>query len=260
MSFDPGGSEGLPFRHTFPEFPIGRVVQLQNHGTMQSFAALPSYLLLGDPRISFAIQPPYRVIADETRGRSRQITLAGAPEGLLPVRIRGGAAYRFIESSGTAAAQGHGFYNSRLQAVDSGSDKYILVSHTGGPLVLRLRQEIPWGWPLKTRFIEALDNALVFFGSGVAACVLVLLVGFVAIIAAVCLGVSKRAILLGAGAGLLLSAAHFTWVLARVDHITVISRAVRFNPLAIACTFILTSSAGALYVFASRRSGRPVAA
>ncbi|WP_321473135.1 hypothetical protein [uncultured Paludibaculum sp.] len=254
-----GGFGGLPFRYTSPEFPIGRVVQLQNHGAMQAFAALPIYLLLGDPRIALASQPPYRVVSDETDDRSRRITLAGAPHGLLPVRIQGGAAYHFVEASGTAAAEGHGFYNARLQAFDSGADKFVLVDSTGGALVLRLQKAMPWWWPVKTGFVEALDNALVSFGNGTATCVLVLAVGFAMAIAVLRRGATKRAVVLGAAAGVLLAALHVMWVLARVDHITVISKTTGFNPLAIADTFVLTSSAGALYMAASSRTDRAFA-
>ncbi len=254
-----GGSEGLPFRYTYPEFPIGRVVQLQNHGAMQAFAALPIYFLLGDPRISFAAETPYRIVADETRGDSRQITLTHAPRGFLPVCIRGGAAYRLIEGSGTAAARDHGFYNSRLQAVDSGSDKFVLVDHTEGPLTFELQRVVPWWWPVKTRFVEALDNALVFFGSSSETCAVVLVVGLITAIAAFCRRVTKRVTVQAAAAGALLALLHLGWVLTRLDHTTVISKSVSFNPLAIICTLVLTSGAAALYLLAAGRTGQIIA-
>jgi hypothetical protein len=254
-----GGYDGLPFRYTSPEFPIGRVVQLQNRGAMRAFAALPIYFLLGDPRMALTAQPPYRITADESRDGSRQITLAGAPPGLLPVRIRGASGYDVIEACGTSAARGHGFYNSRLQALDAGSDKFVLVDCTGGPLILRLHRAMPWWWPAKTLFLEALDNALVFFGSGSPACVLALVLGLLVLLAVACRGATRRAIVGGAVAGAVLAALHLVWVLARLGHITVISKSTSLNPLAMVATFVLTGSAGVLYMAAGSRRGRAIA-
>jgi len=48
-------------------------------------------------------------------------------------------------------------------------------------------------------------------------------------------------------------------VLARLSHITVMSKSTSFNPLAMVGTFVLTGSAGALYVQAQGRRGRATA-
>jgi hypothetical protein len=50
----------LPFRYTWPGFPIGHVVQFQNRGAVQDFAAFPYCFLLGDPRITVQSAPAYR--------------------------------------------------------------------------------------------------------------------------------------------------------------------------------------------------------
>jgi hypothetical protein len=254
-----GCYDGLPFRYTSPEFPIGRVVQLQNRGAMQAFAALPIYFLLGDPRIALSSQPPYRVVTDVSRDGSRLITLTGAPRGIVPIRIRGGVGYSLVETSGTATSPGHGFYNSRLQALDSGSDKFVLVDYAQGPLTLWLRRDTPWWWPAKTLLVEALDNALVFIGGSVAGSVLAFGVGFAVLVAVVCRGATKRAIAVGAIAGALLAALQLSWVLARLGHVTVTSKNTSFNVFAIIGTFVLTGSAGALYMLATGRRGRATA-
>ncbi len=254
-----GGNEGLPFRYTFPEFPIGRVVQLQNRNAMRAFAALPIYLLLGDPRIALSGQHAYRVIADESREGSRRIELTDTPRGFLPVRIRDGAGYNLVEVSGTAVADRHGFYNSRLQALDAGADKFVLVDHVGGPLILQLQRVVPWWWPVKTLFVEALDNALVFFGSVTINCVLVLGVGLASLLVVARPGITKRMMAAGATAGLLLAALHLGWVLARLGHITVISKTTDLNPLAMAGTFVLTGGAGVLYMLAAGNRSRGIA-
>ena len=46
---------------------------------MQGFAQIPYYYLLGDPRIALQEEAPYDPIEDEVSGRTRTLTLAGAP-------------------------------------------------------------------------------------------------------------------------------------------------------------------------------------
>jgi hypothetical protein len=109
---------GLPFRYTWPDFPIGQVVQIQNRGALQGFASLPYYFLLGDPRIALASAPAYRLVAShETRG-VYSIDYADAPAGLIPVRVDGGARYPFVRIPGVGAAWRGGAVLQRPAADD----------------------------------------------------------------------------------------------------------------------------------------------
>jgi hypothetical protein len=132
----------------------------------QGFIAWPYYLVLGDPRIALQSGPPYRVQGDEMVGNARVLSLAAAPEGVLPVRVPGGAAYRFVEIPGVGHAwQGDPFYNGRMQMADIGTDKYLLFQHTGGDFAIWLYRSPPWYWPVLRAATDALDHVTVIHHS-----------------------------------------------------------------------------------------------
>jgi hypothetical protein len=154
-----GDPKGFPFQHTWPDFPLGHVVQVQNRGLQQGFLAWPYYLVLGDPRLALQAGPPYRVQGDERVGKSRELTFSAAPEGVIPVRVPGGAAYRFVEIPGVGrAGSGDLFYSARMQMVDIGADKLLLFQHPGGDFTLRLYRRPPWYWPVFRTVSDALDH------------------------------------------------------------------------------------------------------
>ncbi|MGD8627000.1 MAG: hypothetical protein PVJ34_20870, partial [Anaerolineae bacterium] len=139
-----GEFDGLPWRYTWPEFPIGHAVRVQNRGTLQGFARFPYYFLLGDPRLALQAGAPYDLAAAEAEGAWLELAFAGAPAGFVPVRIPGGAGYGFVEIPGVGAAwQDEPFYNARLQMADVGTDKLVLFEHEGGDFRLRLRRDPP---------------------------------------------------------------------------------------------------------------------
>ena len=153
----------LPFRYSWPGFPIGHIVQAQNQGALQGFASLPYYHLLGDPRIALQQEAPYSVQDDRVEGLTRIVKYADAPAGLIPIRIPNAAGYSFVEAPGvTAAWESDPFYNSRLQMVNIGSDKYVLLVHAGGDFSLRLQTSPPWYWVIADPLIDSLDQVLLF--------------------------------------------------------------------------------------------------
>ena len=140
---------------------------VQTRGTLQGFAALPYYWLLGDPRIALQTGPPYRLLRDDTRGSTRTIELAGAPTSVIPVRMPGGATSTFVEAIGIAAAwDGDPFFNSRLQMASVGPDRYLLVARAGGDLTLRLHRRPPLSWVVLDVLADSLDRTLVFVPHG----------------------------------------------------------------------------------------------
>jgi hypothetical protein len=154
-----GDPKGFPFQHTWPGFPLGHAVQVQNRGLQRGFLAWPFYLILGDPRLSLRDRPPYRVLGDEQDGKTRALTLSAAPAGVIPVRVPGGAAYCFVEIPGVGrAGQNDLFYSARMQMADVGADKFLLVQHPGGGLTVRLYRRPPWYWPLVHTVTDALDH------------------------------------------------------------------------------------------------------
>jgi hypothetical protein len=52
-----GEFDGLSFRYTWPDFPIGHVIQAQNRSTLQGFAQFPYQHLLGGPQIALQTEP-----------------------------------------------------------------------------------------------------------------------------------------------------------------------------------------------------------
>ena len=168
FTFSPGGTNlvgefsGLPFRYTWPEFPIGMVSRVQVEGSLQVFAAFPFYFTLGDPRISLNADPPYS-LKDETR-TEREWTLEyqGAPAGVVPVRIEGGEAWPFVEVEGVGTiVDGGRSYHAHLQTANLNGDKYLLFVHEGGDFRLRLERQVPLWWRVLNPMMNALDEAYI---------------------------------------------------------------------------------------------------
>jgi hypothetical protein len=128
----------------------------------RGFLAWPYYLIVGDPRLALQAGPPYRVQGDETIKNARVLTFTAAPEGVIPVRVPGGAAYRFVDIPGVGrAGQGDPFYSAGIQMADIGADKYLLFAHTGGDFSVRLYRAPPWYWPVFRTVTAALDHVTV---------------------------------------------------------------------------------------------------
>ncbi len=158
-----GEFSSLPFRYTWPEFPIGRVAAIQAQATLQSFAAFPYYYLAGDPRMALNAQPPYSVLSDSEQNGLRTISYSALEAGMAPVRISGGAKYAYVEISGVGgAANGDPFFNARVQVMDDQGDKYILFDHPGGPFSVRLRESPPWHWRVTRPLLDAFDDVVLF--------------------------------------------------------------------------------------------------
>ena len=250
-----GEFDGLPFQYTWPDFPIGHVIQAQNHGTLQGFALLPYQHLLGDPRIALQSKPPYRLAEDYREEGRRVLRFQEIPAGVVPILVEAGAAYRFVQAQGiTAAAEKDWFYNSRLQMVNIQQDKFILLVHDGGDLTLHLHSNAPWYWFIGDLLLDSLDHTLIF-SQQTSGDLLALAFAIVPILWVSRQLVKKRlsyskirlAIAIGIGASLLQGA----YVLVRLDQITITSKTVVFSPLSILSVFLL-STCGAIIFFHAR--------
>jgi len=258
-----GEFDGLPFRYTWPGFPIGHAVQVQNQGALQGFAQFPYYFLLGDPRIALQTEAPYQLVEDRTDGDERTLTYAGAPAGVIPVRIPDGARYRFVDVAGVSAAWQRGpFYNARLQMADIQGDKFVLFVHPGGDFTLRLRARPAWTWVAGDLLLDSLDEALLFSpqsGGDIAA------LAVAGLVLAAAAWVWRRqkpsarivpaAALAGAGA----AALHGLYALARLERVTITSKPVAFSPLELVATFVLVGCAAYVALRARSWLGRVVA-
>jgi len=245
---------GAPFRYTWPGFPIGHVVEIQNKGALKGFAHIPYYYLLGDPRIALQEEPPYTLVEDTEEAGARRLKYEGAPEGFIPLRIPRGAGYSFVRVRGVSSSWEYDrFYNSRLEMVDFGNDKYILFEHAGGPFEVLLRERPPWYWPAMDFVVDSLDHTLVYLPQ-TGGDLIALVTGGVAWLALLRLlrrtrrvGVYLVASVLTAA---LVACLQAGYGLARLGEVTITSKTVALNPLALLGTFLVTAP-GALLFLAS---------
>jgi hypothetical protein len=257
-----GAYGDVPFRYTWPEFPIGHAIQVQNHGTLQGFAQLPYYWLLGEPRISLQAEAPYRLVESQSSNGSLTLSYAGAPAGIIPVRVPGGAGYHFVEIPGVSAAWDHDpFYNARLQMVNIGDDKFILFEHEGGDFRLQLHSNPSWMWVVGDILADSLDTTYLFFhehGSDI-----IMLVVGILLLPVVWLVLRKKAssrtlvpaLLTGLGFAVI----HGLYAWARLERLTITSKIVGFKPLSLVSTFLLVGCGAFLFLNARSWRGRVVA-
>jgi len=252
----------LPFRYSWPGFPIGHIVQAQTQGTLQGFASLPYHYLLGDPRIALQREAPYSLREDRVEGHTRIVSCTGAPPGLIPIRIPDGAGQTFVEVPGvTAAWERDPFYNSRLQMVDIREDKYVLLVHRGGDFSLRLRPGPPWYWVAADPLLDSLDHALLFARQSGGFTVLLGAAVLPALLIVYLLArkkASPRFLPPAALVGLGFATLEGAYSLLRLGKLTVTSKPVSFTPLGLLGSFLLTSCGVFLFLNAHTWRGRAV--
>jgi hypothetical protein len=247
-----GHPDGFPMRHSWHGFTAGQVVAVQNAGSMKGFAVMPFYHMLGDPRLAFLREPPYRIVDDLVSGDERTLTFAGAPAGFIPVRIEGAAEFGFVEIPGVSSSgEQDYFYNCKLQTWRTGDDLLVLFEHGGGGFTVRLEKRPHPMRPLYDGLIDAFDHAYVFLPSTngttflliISACVILGTIWFV-MRKGLKIYMFREALLMGACLALLKA----FYALLRVDHISVVSYECSFNPYFFVGTFVLTGC-GAFFFF-----------
>jgi len=257
-----GALDGLAFRYTWPEFPVGHAVQVLNEGCRQGFAYFPYYHLAGDPRIALAKEPPYQLVEDRRTPMGRTLVFSNAPAGVLPVRVPGGAGYRFVSIPGvTAASDCDWFYNSRLQMTDIAGDKYILFEHGGGDFTVELYPRPPATWVFD-RWLDALDFTLIYNMQN-GGDIIQIIAGALALVWISFLLRNRREAHywpLSLLTGLSFAVLHGAYVWLRMDHVTINSRPVAFSWIALPGTFLLATGGTLLYLNARRWLGRAIGA
>lgn len=262
-----GEFEGLPLRYTWPEFPAGHAIQVQNQGALAGFASFPYYFLLGDPRLALQAEVPYRLVEDRAEDGGRVLRYSGAPAGVIPVRVAGGARYSFVEVEGvTAGWEGQSFYNARLQMADVGPDKFLLIEHRGGDLVLRLRPAPSWLWVVGDTVLDSLDHTLLYLQDHGGAPILLAAAGSLLLLALFFQarrsgdrGATLRRLGLAALPGVAAAALHAVYALARIDALTITSKSVEPSALFPASTLVVVTCAAFLFCHARSWRGRAFA-
>jgi hypothetical protein len=180
----------------------------------------------------------------------------------LPLLIPGGADYAFVEVPGvTAAWEGDAFYNARLQMADIRDDKVLLVAHDGGDITVNLRRRPSLLWVMGDALLDALDDALLYRPQTGGAAV-ALVAGGLALLAAAWAWRKTRpparhlglALLTGLG----FAALHGLYALLRRNQVTVTSKTVALEPLALLGACLLGACGAALFLGARSWRGRVV--
>jgi hypothetical protein len=119
--------------------------------------------MLGDPRIYLMKEPPYQVISDAVTENGKRVIVGGSDfSGVLAVKIEDGARYDFLAVKDVTAASEHDlFFNSKLQTMNLGADKYVLLLHSGGPFEFEMSQNALFGWVIGDAFTDMLDYSWV---------------------------------------------------------------------------------------------------
>lgn len=240
------GFQGFPLRHTWPGFPSGHVVRLQNAAAEKGYAAFPFYFVLGDPRLAFGDRPPYRLVEGDGADRNAREPDEGvdgltyrvldAPPGWLPVRIPDGADFPAVRvrtpDRRFLTWETEPLYDARIQIGDAGPDRLILLKHDGGDLEIDLLRRVPTGPAVVKTTLGAVDHVWIHLAAGDGGLLLSIL-GAVLLIGHTAWtrrrgdvpGLARRG-LVAALAGLVLGGAHAAWVLSRLDSIWINSKPV----------------------------------
>lgn len=258
-----GEFNGLPFRFSTPGFPTGRILQVQNRGTLQGFAFFPYMFQIGDPRLSLQDGPGFLPDNDIRDNDQRILTYTGLPAGVLPIHIANGASYSFVNAAGlTAAADEDPFYNSRLQMVNVRGDKYVLVDHPGGDLTLRLSPQAPWYWFPLDILTDSLDHTLIFLmqsGSDYLSLVFCVLPLLWLVFQYRRRRISLPKIARSLPVGLLTAILLLTYTLSRLGSVTITSKAVTLSLPGFVAVFLLGCCAAILYNQSRRIMGKAIA-
>ena len=254
-----GGLRDMPFRYTWPGFPIGAVAALENRAAMQSYADFPFFFVLGDPRAALNTAPLYDISGNPVdSGASRLYSYRNAPAGLIPVRIPDGGEFHYVNVKGiTDTADGDPFFNSRLQAASRNGDKYILFNHQGGDFTIELREEPPLLWWPSRLLTASWDDVALFSplnGGNWIVVVCGLITTAIMFIREYGRGGKGRdlrlipAILCAFVITLILG----VYQILRLPVTTVNTKAMYFDPLWLAGVFLLTFSANSLYTLSKK--------
>jgi len=172
------------------------------------------------------------------------------------VLITGGAKYRFVSIPGvTAATQEDRFYNSRLQMINRGDDKYLIFVHQGGDFSLHLRTHPRWYWSALDLLLDSLDMVLhSSFMSRLKFVIIIGLVCFFALKEKWADTVRHRVLLTAFVAAASFALLHALYVLMRAGDSTLTSKpVVATAPWAAVATFVIVGCGAVLFFNARSR-------
>jgi hypothetical protein len=171
--FTPGGQSGifigelhyLPGKYTWKDFPIGIMTQIQNKSMARASANIPVFFMMGNPKISLQSQKPYEIISDQEYANKRVIKGRWENEGILPLKIDGGASYSYVSIKGLSSISDNGlFYNSKIQSINIQSDKYLLFIPDGSEFEINLTKRAPFLWNFYNSIKDSFEFSLITIG------------------------------------------------------------------------------------------------
>ncbi len=246
--------------YTWDKYPLGHLVQIQNHAAMQSYAVTSHYFMLGDPRLYCSSEAPYEILSDEASGDTRTIKLSNVKSGLIPIYIEDGAGYDSISIPGlTYSIMDSAYSNSRLQMIDINDDKYIVINNDSSSVTIEMQKKASLFQTISSNSISFLDSIITKNqGSNLSILLMVpVLILFI-------IGLKRKrymdreliaALIFGAAAALM----GLSYILMRSDNIVVTNIPIKVNWFYICGIFIFTGYGELLYVRAKKPTGKIVA-
>lgn len=239
--------------YSWDKFPLGHLVQIQNHAAMQSYADIPHYFMLGDPRIYCSSEMPYNVIRDNVADEKRRITLSGLPSGLIPIYIQDGAEFAYVSVSGlSSSSMDSKYFNRYIQMIDINNDKYLIIDNESDTITIELKKEAPALWSLTSNTVSFLD-AIIMANQGSRLSILLAIPLLILLV----IGITRKRYLkrdLIAGSVLAGTVSFITlcYVLIRAENIAVSNIPVSINWTFILSIFIFTGYGELLYIRAKK--------
>jgi hypothetical protein len=159
-----GAYDGLMFTNTWEGFTIGHAVQIQNRAALRSYAKLPHYFLMGDPRTYLSKEKPYELLKDTiTRNRNRIIQLTNCKAGFLPIRVPGSKKYSDVKiSSGIRHLESSNYFDRDIEMINIGEDKFIMVRNNEPELTISLSEMPPFLQKIWQRLINWCDTKIYY--------------------------------------------------------------------------------------------------
>ena len=153
----------VPGISSWKEFPLGLVAQVESKAAIRAYFSVPQFFMLGDPRIYFSREQPYRIISDTINENGKRVIEGESSEnGILAVKIENGAGFDFLAIKGVTSVSANDlFHNNQLQTLNLGVDKYVLLLHNGGHFEIELSKKAPFLWGFTDALTDAFDYAWV---------------------------------------------------------------------------------------------------
>lgn len=249
----------LPGKYTWKDFPIGIMAQIQNKSTSRICSNIPVFFMLGNPKISMQSQKPYEIISDQEYANKRIIKGQWGNEGILPLKIDGGASYSFISIRNLSSiSENDLFYNSKIQSINIQSDKYILFIPNGAGFEIELSKKSSFLWNFYDSIRDSFEYSWITIGVVQSYISLVFLGVFLLIflIYKIKKKIPLKTYLPAMIAGFIFAALQLVFIIFQADKVTASSYIKIYTAIKLALGFIgtfSTISGGLILMIAARK-------